>query len=97
METLCVFDIVLEIKKIILFVIDLFVCIASLFKKFIYLCYTLKLLDAVSGISFGASFEKGDEIEDTTVSDQKKHRELNMYLIIKKDHKVSMTMTLTCI
>lgn len=54
-------------------------------------------MDAVSGISFGASFEKGDEIEDTTVSDQKKHRELNMYLIIKKDHKVSMTMTLTCI
>lgn len=46
--------------------------------------YTLKLLDAVSGISFGASFEQDDEIEDTTVSDLKKHRELNMYLIIKK-------------
>lgn len=72
METLCVFDIVLEIKKIILFVIVLFVCIASLFKKFIYLYYTLKLLDAVSGISFGASFEKGHEIEDTTVLRPKK-------------------------
>ena len=43
------------------------------FKKFIYLfTRTLKLLDAVFGISFGAlSFEQGDEIEDTAVSDQK--------------------------
>ena len=72
MEILCVFDIVLEIKKIILFVTDLFVCIAYFFKKFIYLfTRTLKLLDAVFGISFGASFEQGDEIEDTAVSDQK--------------------------
>lgn len=83
MEILCVFDIVLEIKKIILFVTDLFVCIAFkkkdlfvciayFFKKFIYLfTRTLKLLNAVFGISFGASFEQGDEIEDTAVSDQK--------------------------
>lgn len=42
------------------------------FKKFIYLfTRTLKLLNAVFGISFGASFEQGDEIEDTAVSDQK--------------------------
>ena len=72
MEILCVCDIVLEIKKIILFVTDLFVCIAYFFKNFIYLfTRTLKLLDAVFGISFGASFEQGDEIEDTAVSDQK--------------------------
>lgn len=72
MEILCVFDIVLEIKKIILFVTDLFVCVAYFFKKFIYLfTRTLKLLDAFFRISFGASFEQGDEIEDTAVSDQK--------------------------
>ena len=72
MEILCVFDTVLEIKKIILFVTDLFVCIAYFFKKFNYLfTRTLKLLNAVFGISFGASFEQVDEIEDTAVSDQK--------------------------
>ena len=67
---------------------DLFVCIAYFFKKFIYLFTgTLKLLNAVFGISFGASFEQGDEIEDTAVSDQKKYRDLNMYLIIKMNTK----------